>query len=120
MSLREISSWKARRKRIPVTQKYSGALKIYPAQRAFITSFPEHPDDKALRLLGLIDFGWRELFDLDRDAPRSMPSRKNGPFGNSRGERMLTYFRQILVNRIDKRRVIKNIIYQLLRWMKRG
>lgn len=33
---------------------------------------------------------------------------------------MLTYFRQILVNRIDKRRVIKNIIYQLLRWMKKG
>ena len=26
---------------------------------------PEHPDDKALRLYELIDFGWRELYGLD-------------------------------------------------------
>jgi hypothetical protein len=35
-------------------------------------------------------------------------------------ERMLSYFRQYGVNEIDKRRVIKNILYQVWRWIRKG
>jgi len=108
-------------KRIPVTQKYSGVLKDYFRLKTLHHVVPEHPDDRKLRLLGLIDFGWRELFDLDpKDAPAVDAFKKKWDIRQFTRERMLTYFRQILVNRIDKRRVIKNIIYQLHRWMKKG
>jgi hypothetical protein len=33
---------------------------------------------------------------------------------------MLSYFRQFGVNEINKKRVIKNIIYQMFRWIKKG
>jgi len=108
-------------KRIPVTQKYSGVLKDYFRLKTLHHVVPEHPDDRKLRLLGLIDFGWRELLDLDpKNAPAVDAFKKKWDIRQFTRERMLTYFRQILVNRIDKRRVIKNIIYQLLRWMKKG
>jgi len=108
-------------KRIPVTQKFSGALKDLFGLKTLHHVVPEHPDDRKLRLLGIIDFGWRELFDLDpKDAPAVDAFKKKWDIRQFTKERMLTYFRQALVNRIDKRRVIKNIIYQLLRWMKKG
>jgi len=108
-------------KRIPVTQKYSGILKDYFRLKTLHHVVPEHPDDRKLRLLGLIDFGWRELFDLDpKDAAAVDAFKKKWDIRQFTRERMLTYFRQMLVNRIDKRRVIKNIIYQLHRWMRKG
>lgn len=108
-------------KRIPVTQKYSGLLKDYFRLKTLHHVVPEHPDDRKLRLLGLIDFGWRELYDLDpKDAPAVEAFKKKWDIRQFTRERMLTYFRQVLVNRIDKRRVIKNIIYQLYRWMQKG
>ncbi len=108
-------------KRIPVTQKYSGVLKDYFRLKTLHHVVPEHPDDRKLRLLGLIDFGWRELYDLDpKNAAAVDAFKKRWDIRQFTRERMLTYFRQILVNRIDKRRVIKNIIYQLHRWMKKG
>jgi len=108
-------------KRIPVTQKYSGYLKEIFRLKTLHHVVPEHPDDRKLRLFGLIDFGWRELYDLDpKDAPAVDAFKKKWDIRQFTRERMLTYFRQILVKRIDKRRVIKNIIYQLYRWMKKG
>jgi len=108
-------------KRIPVTQKFSGALKDLFRLKTLHHVVPEHPDDRKLRLLDIIDFGWRELFDLDpKNAPAVDAFKKKWDIRQFTRERMLTYFRQILVNRIDKRRVIKNILYQLHRWMKKG
>ena len=109
------------KKRIPVTQKYSGILKDIFRLKTLHHVVPEHPDDRKLRLLGLIDFGWRDLYDLDpKDAAAVDAFKKKWDIRQFTRERMLTYFRQALVNRIDKRRVIKNIIYQLYRWMQKG
>lgn len=108
-------------KRIPVTQTYARKLKDIFRLKTLHYVVPEHPDDKKLRLLGLINFGWRELNDLDpKDAAAVDDFKKRWDIRQFTRERMLTYFRQILVNRIDKQRVIKNIIYQLHRWMNKG
>ena len=51
--------------RIPVTNTYSGVLKKALGVSTLHHLVPEHPDDKKLRKLGIIDFAWRELFKLD-------------------------------------------------------
>ena len=82
---------------------------------------PEHPDDKNLRLYGLIDFGWRDLYRLDaKDAAAVSAFRAAWDIKEFTKERMLNYFRQFGVNQIDKRRLVKNIIYQMWRWIRKG
>ena len=108
-------------RRIPVTVTYARKLKDVFRLKTLQYVFPEHPDDRKLRLLGLIDFGWRELYNLNpKDKAAVDAFKEKWDIRQFSRERMLTYFRQILVNRIDKRRVIRNIIYQLHRWMKMG
>jgi len=82
---------------------------------------PEHPDDKKLRKLGIIDFAWRELFKLDPKDTAAVKVYTDAwrvlTFGK---ERSLRYFRRLGENQIDKRRLAKNIIWQTWRWIKKG
>jgi hypothetical protein len=82
---------------------------------------PEHPNDKVLRQYELIDFGRRELISLDATDKAAVEAfKKQWDIKQFTRERMLSYFRQYGVNEINKRRVIKNIIYQLYRWIVKG
>jgi hypothetical protein len=108
-------------KRIPVTVTYAGALKKALGTFSLHHLVPEYPDDKRLRLLEITDLGWRELFSLDIKDPKAVEEFKNKwDIKEFSRERMLSYFRQFGINEISKRRVIKNIIYQLFRWIKKG
>lgn len=107
--------------RIPVTTTYSGALKKALGVSSLHHLVPEHPEDKKLRRLGIIDFAWRELYTLDpkdTDAVKAyIDTWRVLGFGK---ERTLRYFRRLGENQIDKRRLAKNIIWQTWRWIKKG
>lgn len=107
--------------RIPVTVTYARGLKKAMGVSSLDHLVPEHPDDKALRLYELIDFGWRELYGLDpKDQVAVEAFKKKWDIKQFSRERMLSYFRQFGVNEINKKRVIKNVIYQMFRWIKKG
>ena len=107
--------------RIPVTTTYARDVKKALGVSSLHHLVPEHPDDKVLRLYELIDFGWRELYGLDpKDASAVEGFKKRWDIRQFTRERMLSYFRQFGVNEINKKRVIKNIIYQMFRWIKKG
>jgi hypothetical protein len=107
--------------RIPVTNTYSGVLKKALGVTSLHHLVPEHPDDKKLRLLGIIDFAWRELYRLDPKDTEAVNAYTAAwrimRFGK---ERTLRYFRRFGENQIDKRRLSKNIIWQVWRWIKKG
>ncbi len=108
-------------KRVPVTETYSRPLMKALGVKSLSHLVPEHPDDKALRQYELIDFGWRELFTLDATDKAAVEAfKKRWDIKQFTRDRMLSYFRQFGVNEINKRRVIKNIIYQLYRWIVKG
>ncbi|MFH0928112.1 MAG: LytTR family DNA-binding domain-containing protein [bacterium] len=107
--------------RIPVTNTYSGALKKALGVSSLHHLLPEHPEDKRLRKMGIIDFAWRELYELDPKDTEAVEAfvgvwRVLG-FGK---ERTLRYFRRFGENQIDKRRLAKNIIWQTWRWIMKG
>jgi len=107
--------------RIPVTTTYARGVKKALGVTSLHHLVPEHPLDKALRLYELIDFGWRELYGLDSADKAAVEAfKKKWDIKQFTRERMLSYFRQFGVNEINKRRVIKNIIYQMSRWIKKG
>jgi hypothetical protein len=107
--------------RIPVTVTYARGLKKAMGVSSLDHLVPEHPLDKALRLYELIDFGWRELFGLDpKDTAAVEAFKSKWDIKQFSRERMLSYFRQFGVNEINTKRVIKNIIYQMFRWIKKG
>lgn len=107
--------------RIPVTTTYSGPLKKALGVSSLHHLVPEHPDDKKLRKLGIIDFAWRELYKLDPKDTEAVNAYISAwrivRFGK---ERTLRYFRKFGENQIDKRRLAKNIIWQVWRWIKKG
>lgn len=107
--------------RIPVTTTYSGDLKKALGVRSLHHLVPEHPDDKKLRNLGIIDFAWRELYALNLEDTKAVEAYVTTwrivRFGM---ERTLRYFRKFGENQIDKRRLAKNIIWQVWRWIKKG
>lgn len=107
--------------RIPVTTTYARGVKKALGVTSLHHLVPEHPDDKTLRLYELIDFGWRELYGLNpKDSAAVEAFKKKWDIKQFTRERMLSYFRQFGVNEINKKRVIKNIIYQMFRWIKKG
>lgn len=107
--------------RIPVTSTYGKAVKKALGIGSFHNLVPEHPADKKLRQYGLIDFGWRELYNLDAgDAAAVAAFKERWDIKRFSKERMLSYFRQYGVKEINKKRVIKNIIYQMWRWIVAG
>ncbi len=106
---------------IPVTVTYARKLKKFFGITSLHHLVPENPDDKRFRLYGLIDFGWRELFNIDVLNNAAVESfKRKWDIKQFDKTRMLSYFRMFGVNEIDKRRVIKNIIYQMFRWIKKG
>jgi len=109
------------RTRIPVTVTYAKGLKKALGVTSLHHLVPEHPADKALRLYELIDFGWRELYGLDPSDKAAVEAfKKKWDIKQFSRERMLSYFRQFGVNEINTKRVIKNIIYQMFRWIRKG
>jgi len=107
--------------RVPVTATYGKAVKKALGVSSFHNLVPEHPADKKLRQYGLIDFGWRELYNLDAgDKAAVAVFKERWDIKKFSRERMLSYFRQYGVNEINKKRVVKNIIYQMWRWIKAG
>jgi hypothetical protein len=106
---------------VPLTETYSGKVRRVLGLKNLHYLEPEHPDDKKLRLMGLVDFGWRDLYNLDvANEPAKELFTKKWDIKKFSKDRMLANFRQVGSNEIDKRRVIKNVIYQLYRWIKSG
>lgn len=107
--------------RVPVTSTYGKSLKKALGISSFYFLVPENPADKKLRQYGLIDFGWRELNSLDVSNKAAVAAYKDRwDIKKFSRERMLSYFRLYGVNEINKKRMIKNIIYQLWRWIVAG
>jgi len=105
--------------RVPVTSTYGKAVKKALGVSSFQNLVPEHPADKKLRQYGLIDFGWRELYNLDAGDKAAVAAfKERWDIKKFSRERMLSYFRQYGVNEINKKRVVKNIIYQMWRWIR--
>ncbi len=108
-------------KRVPVTKTYGKAVKKVLGISSFHYLVPEHPADKKLRQYGLIDFGWRELLKLNFSDRRAVQAYKDRwDIKKFSRTRMLSYFRQYGVNEINKKRVVKNIVYQMWRWIRAG
>jgi hypothetical protein len=108
-------------KRIPVTAVYGKKLKKALGITRFHYLAPEHPADRALRLYGLIDFGWRELYNLDTSDQAAVAAfREKWDIKKFSKKRMLSYFRYFGANEINTKRVIKNILYQTWRWIQKG
>jgi hypothetical protein len=108
-------------RRVPVSALYAKSVKKALGVTALHVLLPEHVDDRKLRLYGLIDFGWRELYRLDAtDGAAVAAFRAAWDIRKFSRARMLTYFRQFGVNRLNKRRLMKNIVYQLWRWIRKG
>ena len=108
-------------KKIPVTEVYSKKLKKMFGLKSFSYLLPEHPHDRKLRQLGLIDFGWRELDALDAGNAKAVEAfKKKWDVKQFSKNRMLSYFRQYGANVLNKKRAIKNIIYQMHRWIMKG
>jgi hypothetical protein len=108
-------------KRIPVTAVYGKKLKKALGITRFHYLAPEHPADRALRLYGLIDFGWRELYVLDKNDKAAVEAfKEKWDIKQFSKKRMLSYFRHFGANEINTKRVIKNILYQTWRWIQKG
>jgi len=108
-------------KRIPVTAIYGRQLKKTLGITWFHYLAPENPSDRALRLYGLIDFGWRELYGLDQKDKAQVDAFKlKWDIKLFDKKRMLSYFRLYGANEINTKRVIKNLIYQMWRWIQKG
>jgi len=108
-------------KRIPVTGVYGQKLKKTLGITRFHYLAPENPSDRVLRLYGLIDFGWRELYSLDQKDKAAVEAFKaKWDIKQFDKKRMLSYFRQYGANEINTKRVIKNLIYQMWRWIQKG
>ncbi len=108
-------------KRFPVTALYGQKLKKTLGITRFHYLAPENPSDRALRLYGLIDFGWRELYNLDKNDKAAVEGFKaKWDIKQFDKRRMLSYFRLYGANEINTKRVIKNLIYQMWRWIQKG
>ncbi len=106
---------------IPVTRTYSARIKRLLNIKEFAHLIPDNGEDKKFRELEIINFGWRELKVLDIN---DLESVKNfiEKYDIKKFDRktMIKYFRQVGIKEIDKRKVIKNIIFQLYTWIKKG
>jgi len=106
---------------IPITATYSKSVKKAFGIRNFHYLLPEHPEDKKMRLLELIDFGWRELKTLNiKDKKAVAAFREKWDIKQFDKTKMLHYFRQIAKLAIDKRMVFRNLIFQKYTWIKAG
>jgi hypothetical protein len=108
-------------RQIPVTGTFARGVKKALGIRTFRHLVPDHPWDKRLRNFGIKDFGWRDLEELataDTQAVETFKAKWDIKLFDR--PTMLKYFRQVGIKEIDKRKVIKNIIWQLYRWIDKG
>ena len=106
---------------IPITSTYSKAVKKAFGIRSFHYLLPEHLEDKKLRLLDLIDFGWRELKLLNVKNKKAVKAfRDKWDIKLFDKTNMLHYFRQVEKLEIDKRMVFRNLIFQKYKWIQAG
>ncbi len=106
---------------LAVTATYADEVKKILGIKSFHNLIPDNIIDKKFRELELIDFGWRELYKLDLSNDAEIAGfKKKWDIKQFDKKTMLKNFRQVSVNEIDKRHVIKNIIWQLFRWIKKG
>jgi len=104
-----------------VTETYAEEVKKALRIKSFHNLIPNNIEDKKLKELELIDFGWRELYKLDpNNEAETLIYKKKWDIKQFDKKRMLKYFRQVGINEIDTRHIIKNIIWQLYRWIKKG
>ena len=109
------------KRRIPVTRTYSKRIKNVLNINNFGHLVPDNKEDKRFRELGIIRFGWRELRKIDVNNSEAVKEFiDKWDIKKFSRERMIKYFRQVGISEIDKRKVIKNIIYQLYEWIKKG
>ena len=108
-------------RRIPVTETYSLDVKERLGVGSFRHLDHEVKEQKFLRDIGIIDFGWRELFRLDAgDAKAVKAFREKWDIRQFDRERMLACFRLFGQKRVDKRRMLLNVVFQIHRWIKKG
>ena len=106
---------------IPVTRTYSENIKELFKIKSFQHLVPDNKEDKKFRDLGIIRFGWRELRKLDVNNSEIVKSFiEKWDIKKFNRETMIKHFRQVGIKEIDKRKVIKNIIFQLYTWIKKG
>ena len=107
--------------KIPISETYAARIRKAFGIKNLHYFAPEHSDDKKMRAMGLIDFGWRDLYKLDiNDQAAVEDFQKKWDIKKFSKTRMLANFRRVASNEIDKRRVIKNIVWQIFRWIKKG
>ena len=106
---------------VPVTSTYAGAVRELLGISTFAHLVPDHPEDRRLRELGIIDFAWRELGRLDPANEAAVTAYMDlWNLGKFDKPRLMKYFRRITSEEIDKRKFILNIIWQLYRWYGQG
>ena len=108
-------------RRVPVTTTFAKGVKKALGLSSLHYLVPEHPDDKKLRNMGIIDLAWRDLYKLDpKDQAAVDAYIAEWQIVRFGVERTLKFFRQAGASVVDKRRLAKNIIWQNWRWIKKG
>ena len=106
---------------VPVTSTYAGAVKELLGISTFAHLVPDHPEDRRNRELGLVDLAWRDLERLDTDDTDAITAYKERwDVKKFEKPQLKKYFRRITSNEIDKRKFVRNIIWQLYRWYGQG
>jgi len=106
---------------VPVTSTYAGAVKELLGISTFAHLVPDHPEDRRHRELDIVDFAWRELQRLDpADEAAVTAYKEHWDVKTFDKPRLKKYFRRVTSEEIDKRKFIRNIIWQLHRWYGKG
>lgn len=107
--------------KVPISRTYEKRVKKALGIRKFGHLVPDNPESRRLRDLELIDFGMREVQTLDKTDPKAIEEfKKKFDIKQFKREKMLKYFRQVTYKEIDKPLIIKNIIWQIYRWITWG
>ena len=106
---------------VPVTETYRKRVQKVLGITNFDHLIPDSPFDRKFRELGILQFGWRELDRLEvRDQQAVDDFIKKWDIKRFDKVKMMKCFRQVSKPEIDKRKLIKNIIYQLYQFIKKG
>jgi len=106
---------------VPVTSTYADPVKDLLGISTFAHLVPDHPEDRRNRELDLVDFAWRDLERLDPEDTAAVAAyKKLWDVKKFEMDRLKKYFRRVTSDEIDKRKFIRNIIWQLYRWYGKG
>lgn len=103
---------------VPITGTYHADVRKVLDIKYLAHMYPEDSWLKKLRLLGLKDFGMREFKLLDRKNLAEVEAfQEKWDIKRFSREVMLTHFRQVGVDEIDRSLVVRNILWQIYRWI---